>query len=94
MNLSREGRGWYKQEIDTTPAVSAWEASFDGENWVAGEFVDGVWRWLVNGPDFDADAHPDADSSTVPQDGFKPRLRFTDNPEVDIVRGAPINLYG
>lgn len=56
MKLPSTGREYYALEITTSPAVAAWEASFDGgATWVAGalDLVGNLWRWLVAGPDFD-----------------------------------------
>lgn len=88
MNMDRHGREFYGLGITTEPAVSAWEASFDGEaTWVAGTTTDGVTRWLVAGPDYDDTVGAPA-TATVLTGSVLPKIRAVDNPEV-IIRRAP-----
>lgn len=83
MYLKKLAREFYNLSIATVPAVSGWEASFDGgATWKPGEVVGGKVRWLVAG----ADADPG--TATVLTTSVKPLLRVTDNPEI-IVRDAP-----
>lgn len=88
MKLHRSAREFYTLVIVTTPAVTSWEASFDGgRTWTVGEpTAAGTYRWLVAGPD--ADAHPSEVTVRVPGGCGTPLVRATDDPEV-LVRYAP-----
>lgn len=92
MNLRPEAREFYILQITTDPQVTAWEASFDGEEtWVDGEAVvgsDDTFRWLVSGPDFDPTGQVVADSAELPLATTVPIVRASDDPEV-IYRKAP-----
>jgi hypothetical protein len=86
MHLRPDAREWYALEITTTPAVTAWEASFDnGTTWAASTAVgtDGFSRWLVAGPNADPTG-----AKVLPLGRTVPLVRATQNPEV-IVRDAP-----
>lgn len=88
MRLHPAAREFYCLSITTTPAVTGWDASFDGgTTWQAGEVVDDTVRWLVAGPKFDATGATAATYATLTAD-VVPLLRATDNPE-RIVRSAP-----
>lgn len=79
MNLRKDGREWYALEIETSPPVAAWEASFDnGATWLASTTVgtDGWSRWLVAGPNVDPTG------ATVLSANCKPVVRAIDNPEI------------
>lgn len=87
MNLDPAAREWYALEITTTPAVSGWEASFNGgASYLASTAVgsDGFFRWLVAGPDADP-----AGATVLPLGRTRPMIRATDNPEV-IVRKSSV----
>lgn len=88
MNLSRLGREYFRITVATDPAVTGWEASFDGGvTWTSGTpitGVDGGFQWLVQGPDVDP---TDATALTL-SGSVAPLLRAVDNPEV-LVRDAP-----
>lgn len=89
MNLRPEAREFYILQISTAPQVTAWQASFDGEEWVDCEQVgDDTFRWLVNGPEFDPVGQADADSAALPLGSLTPIVRASDDPEV-IYRKAP-----
>lgn len=87
MRLSPSGREWYTLEISTTPAVTGWDASFDGgATWVASTAVgsDGYYRWLVAGPS--ATDNP-AGTTVLPLNRTQPKIRASANPEL-IIRGS------
>lgn len=95
MRLKRKARKWYQLEIETTPPIDSWDASFDrGETWVTGASAtveveqDGttvevdVWRWLVAG-----DLAPTDDGQVVSATltaSVRPQVRGTDDPEIEI----------
>ena len=83
MYLKKLAREFYNLSIATVPAVTGWEASFDGgATWVAGETIGDTVRWLVAG------AAADPGTATVLTTSVQPLLRVTDNPEI-VVRDAP-----
>ena len=90
MRLHPDAREWYQLQIDTLPAITGWEASFDGgTTWAAGAAGtagDGteVTRWLVAGPDADPGSATVLTASTT-----APLIRAAANPEI-VVRGAPL----
>lgn len=86
MQLARYARKYYKLQIDTEPAVTAWEASFDhGETWQPQTTVDTYPAWLVAGPDADPGT-----AVAVLQESVTPWLRAVDNPEIlDVEDKAP-----
>lgn len=96
MNLHRIAREWYKPDIQSTPELTNWEASFDGgADWVPGTLVGGELMWLVQGPDFDPaeNSDPGVTATTIVATTY-PQVRAVDNPEV-IVRTPPkIRLLG
>ena len=86
MKLPSAGTEFYALEIDTTPAVTSWEASFDaGTTWTASTAVgtDGFFRWLVAGP-----SAPAGSGTVLPIGSTIPRVRATSSPET-IIRSAP-----
>lgn len=87
--LHRLGREWYTLTIATTPAVTAWEASFDrGLTFKPGEVAGGgSVRWLVAG----ADADPTGADAVISEYTI-PLIRAIDDPEV-VVRIAPAIEY-
>lgn len=90
MQLARYARKYYKLDITTEPAVTAWEASFDkGETWHPHTVVDTFSAWLVAGPDADP-----GNAVAVLDSSVTPLLRAVDNPEIlDGEGSAPrINL--
>ena len=86
MKLNPRAREWYALEITTSPAVTSWDASFDGgTTWQSSTAVgtDGYFRWLVAGP------QADPTGATVLKAGRTlPEVRATENPEI-VVRDAP-----
>ena len=89
MKLTRASREWYALEIATTPAVTSWDASFDGgTTWLASTTVgaDGYFRWLVAGPDADPTG-----AVVLAAGRTMPLLRATENPEV-IIRNAEVPI--
>lgn len=100
LDLSAYGRELYVEEIETEPAVTGWEASFDaGATWHDGDAVDGepnTWRWLVHGP-LAAAPTDDTSPSVLVVAGASPfihypLLRAVDNPEAVVRSGSPIQL--
>ena len=89
MQLAKTGREYYDPGPTTTPALTGWEASFDGgSTWVAGDVLDGRPKWLVRGPGFADDTTP----SVLISENTNPMIRATDNPEVLVRRGPAIYL--
>jgi len=90
MILEKTGREYYNLAITTLPAVTDWEASFDGgTTWLdgtAGIAGDGtaVVQWLLAGPDADQGAAVAVLATGV----TRPLIRGTESPEL-IVRDAP-----
>lgn len=88
MNLDPDAREFYTLTITTEPAVTSWDASFDGgANWTTGETVAGVadtFRWLVAGPD----APVGAAVAVITGRLVVPKVRATSAPEI-VVRSAP-----
>jgi hypothetical protein len=87
VKLAPTAREWYALEITTTPAVTAWECSFDdGDTWVASTTVgsDGYFRWLVAGPT----ATPGT-ATVLPLGRTQPVIRATENPEIIVRRKPP-----
>lgn len=85
MQLNSRAREFYTLTITTTPAVAAWEASFDGgTTWFAGTPSGSSLRWLVAG----RDATVGTAVAQLQQNVTLPLVRATDTPEV-LVRGAP-----
>lgn len=83
MRLHVQGIEYYKLELVTIPAVSAWEATFDhGVTWISGVASGGLFQWLVAGPS----AAPSG--AVTIQHSTDPRVRATDAPET-IIREAP-----
>lgn len=83
MKLAKASKEWYALEITTTPAVTSWDASFDGgTNWLPSTTVgtDGYFRWLVAGPDADPTG-----ATALPVGRTLPMLRATENPEVVVL---------
>lgn len=102
MQLQRTERDYYVlsiEEITTepTPLTGTWEASFDhGDNWHEGTFTDGLWSWLLAGPDFNAASVGMTDPPTVATITGKvtPLLRIKDNPVLDVQKAPdPITLW-
>lgn len=92
MRLSPAAREFYVLEITTTPGVASWDASFDGgTTWATFTVVgtDGYFRWLVAGPS--STSNPGG-TIVLPLGRTVPRIRATDNPEVVIRRGPPIDV--
>lgn len=92
MHLHRRAREWYTTTVDTDPALTAWEASFDyGVTYHPGAPVagsDDEWQWLVAGPE------ADPTGAVVVGRSVTPEVRAVDNPEI-LVREAPaIRLVG
>jgi len=86
VKLPSAGTEFYALEIDTTPAVTSWEASFDaGTTWKTSTTVgtDGFFRWLVAGP-----TAPAGTATVLPLGSTTPLVRATANPET-IIRSAP-----
>jgi hypothetical protein len=89
MQLARYARKFYKLEITTEPAVTAWEASFDrGVTWQPQTTVDTYPAWLVAGPD--ADPGP---AVAVLEESVTPWIRAVDNPEILDVEGQAPRIY-
>lgn len=88
--LSRLGREYYRVEINTNPAITDWEISFDqGENWTDMEYDSqtGYMQILVAGPDFvlpsgDVAPYVSLASSVMPY------IKASDQPEI-LIRKTP-----
>lgn len=94
MKLTRIGREYLTVSIETDPAVTGWEASFDGgTTWATGEEVtvgtSTAWRWLLAGPDV---AQPDVSGQITLDATTTVVLRAIDNPEVLIRKGPRVSL--
>lgn len=89
MNLKPEGKEYYTLTITTTPAVTSWDASFDGgTTWATGAPVAGqtdTYQWLVAGANAPAGGTTPA---AVLTRTVQPEVRATSTPET-IVRDAP-----
>lgn len=84
MIIHRHSREFYRLEIVTEPAVTGWEASFDGgTTWDASTVVDGFPAWLVAGT-----AAAVGTAVAVLADSVTPLLRVIDTPEI-VVREGP-----
>lgn len=90
MRLHPTGREYYDPGPATEPAVTAWEASFDGgDTWHAPTTVDdGRPLWLIAGPNAD----PDAQVLAVVDRTVRPLLRATDTPELLVQRGPVVKV--
>lgn len=88
MELSRGGREFYDPGPTTTPALTVWEASFDGQaSWKPAQLLDGRPKWLVAGP-LAPTAPEGVDVAAVIATTTLPVLRAADDPEL-IVRDGP-----
>ena len=84
MILHRQGREYYTLTIDTEPAVTGWEASFDGgTTWAPGALNGDVWQWLVAGP-----LAPTDQPCMVIDRSTAPLIRAVDTPEI-LIRSTP-----
>lgn len=86
MNIKASAREWYALQIVTAPAVTSWDASFDGGatyTTFTAVGTDGYYRWLVAGPT----ATPGS-AKVLPLGRTHPLIRATDTPEI-VVRDAP-----
>ncbi len=89
MRLEPAGREFYKLDITTEPAVTAWEASFDGgTTWQPSTDVGGLSAWLIAGPG----AEVGTAVHVAPLGRTVPTLRAVDNPEIIIRDGPPIDV--
>jgi len=89
MQLHAMAREFYHLGIGTEPAVTAWEASFDGgETWSPATVDQPGWGaddygWLVAGDEVDQGS-----AVAVITESIKPLVRAIDSPEI-VVRDAP-----
>lgn len=93
MILDRHAREFYTLAITTTPAVSSWDASFDGgTSWVTGSAgtVDGVpvVQWLLAGPA----APAGAPAGTTVAATVNPLIRATAAPETVVRKAPPVTV--
>lgn len=84
MILNRRAREFYVLAIGTEPAVTVWEASFDGgATWAPGTPDGDGWQWLVAGP-----LAPTDEPCTVIDRTVTPLIRAVDTPEI-LIRATP-----
>lgn len=97
MNLNRKERDWYRLDIMTNPPqVGTWQGSFDeGFTWVDGtQSVEGLWCWLLAGPEFDASSVglDPSDTDAVIIESVTSLLRIKEDPVLNIETGTMISL--
>ena len=96
MDLSPHGREPYKVTLTTVPAITAWEASFDGGvTWVAGTPVTGTpnqYAWLVAGPSAPPAPGGTSLAATLVRGANPVLVRGTDTPSLIVRNLAGINV--